>query len=78
MNSIFSRSQAKTPLRLTGTKHQILHCNFFECPDPKVEKGAVSKGLMYENPRFGNKSYVLSNKSKLKSKAEDGGDIGLK
>lgn len=77
-NSIFGRSQAKTPLRLTGPKHQILHCNFFECSDPKIEKGAISKGLMYENPRFEKKSYVLSKKSRLKGKAEDGGDIGLK
>jgi poly(beta-D-mannuronate) lyase len=77
-NSIFGRSQAKTPLRLTGPKHQILHCNFFECSDPKIEKGAISKGLMYENPRFEKKSYILSKKSRLKGKAEDGGDIGLK
>ena len=77
-NSIFSRSQAKTPLRLTGPKHQILHCNFFECPDPRIEQGALSKGLMYENPRFERRSYVLNEKSRLRGKADNGGNIGLK
>lgn len=77
-NSIFSRSQAKVPLRLIGPKHQLLHCNFFECLMPKVEKGAVSTGLMYENPRFEKGSYFISNQSKLKGKSIKGGDIGLK
>lgn len=77
-NSIFSRSQAKVPLRLIGSKHQLLHCNFFECPEPRIEKGAISKGLMYENPRFEKKSYYISESSKLKGKSIKGGDIGLK
>lgn len=77
-NSIFSRSQAKVPLRLIGPKHQLLHCNFFECLMPKVEKGAISTGLMYENPRFEKGSYFISDKSKLKGKSIKGGDIGLK
>lgn len=77
-NSIFSRSQSKVPLRLVGPKHQLLHCNFFECLSPKVEKGAVSTGLMYENPRFEKGSYFISNQSKLKGKSIKGGDIGLK
>ncbi len=77
-NSIFMRSLSKQPMRLIGSKHQILNCNFFECAEPKVEKGAVSKGLMYENPRFEKKSFKLSNQSKLKSKADNGGNIGLR
>ena len=77
-NSIFSRSQAKIPLRLSGSRNMISHCNFFECADPKVEKGAILKGLIYENPRFERRSYVLSDKSKLKGKADKGGNIGLR
>lgn len=77
-NSIFMRSLTKQPVRLTGTKHKILYCNFWECADPKVEKGAFSEGLMYENPRFEKKSYKISNMSKLKGKAQNGSNIGLK
>lgn len=77
-NSIFLRSLSKTPVRLTGFKHQIKNCNFFECAGPVVEKGAVSAGLFYENPRFEKKSYLLSGKSKLKGKGDKGQNIGLK
>lgn len=77
-NSIFMRSLSKQPIRLIGNKHQILNCNFFECAEPKVEKGAVSKGLMFENPHFVKKGFKLSAKSKLKGKADNGGDIGLR
>lgn len=77
-NSIFQNSKAKTPLKLSGLKHNISNCNFWECADPVVEKGAVSNGLMYENPRFEKKSYIISKKSKLIGKATDGGNIGLK
>jgi len=77
-NSVFSRSQAAVPLRLVGPKHQLLNCNFYECLSPKLEKGAVSTGLMYENPQFEKGSYYISTKSKLKGKSVKGGDIGLK
>jgi len=77
-NSIFMRSLSKQPIRLIGNKHQILNCNFFECADPKVEKGAKSIGLIYENPRFEKKSYHLSATSKLRGKGVDGRSIGLR
>lgn len=76
-NSVFYRSLAKIPVRLVGNKQQLLHCNFWECAEPKLDKTAISKGNMNENPRFAKKSYQLSNKSKLKGKATNGSDIGL-
>lgn len=76
-NSIFNRSQVKTPIRLIGNKQQLLHCNFWECAEPKLDKTAISTGNMYEKPRFAKKSYQLTKKSKLKGKATDGSDIGL-
>lgn len=77
-NSIFNRSQAKVPVRLSGSKQELSHCNFYECADPKTDKSVVSTAILYENPRFEKKSFRLSPKSKLKGAASDGSDIGLK
>ena len=77
-NSIFSNSLAKTSVSLSGTKNEIRNCCFYNCVEPKVKKDAVSQNLIFDNPKFEKKSFVLSNKSTLKGKATDGGNIGLK
>ncbi len=77
-NSIFNNSMAKTTLKLSGAKNSISNCNFSGCANPKVENGAKSANISFENPAFEKKSYKLSKKSKLTGKATDGGHIGLK
>jgi len=77
-NSIFSNSMAKTVVRLSGTKNSITNCCFYNCANPKATGGAVSVNIISENPKFEKKSFVLSKKSSLRSKAADGGNIGLR
>lgn len=72
-NSIFNNSLGKTSVKLAGSKNKILNCNFNMCAAPKAEKGALSEGIVYENPKFEKKSFRLSKKSKLIEKG-----IGLK
>ena len=69
---------AKTSVSLSGTKNEIKNCCFYNCVEPKVKEDAVSQSLIFDNPKFEKKSFVLSNKSALKGKATDGGNIGLK
>jgi len=78
VNSIFSNSKAKTSVKLSGSKNIIQNCCFYNCPAPKVENGAVSQNLFFDNPRFEKNSFLLSKKSPLIGKAADGGNIGLK
>ena len=77
-NSIFSNSMAKTSVKLSGSKNLIQNCCFYNSPAPKVENGAVSQNLYFDNPRFEKNSFLLSKKSPLIGKAADGGNIGLK
>ncbi len=77
-NSIFSNSMSKTVVKLTGSKNTVLNSCFYNCNKPKLENGAVSNAILFDNPKFEKKSFVLSEKSKLVSKALDGCNIGLK
>ncbi len=77
-NTIFNNSMAKNPVKLSGIRNSIKNCVLNSCAMPKVENKAISENVSFENPRFDKKSFVLSDKSKLKGKATDGGNIGLK
>ena len=77
-NSIFSNSLAKYAFRLSGTKNMVLNSCFYSCNKPKIDNGALANGILYDNPKFEKDSFVLSDKSKLFSKAIDGSSIGLK
>jgi len=77
LNTIFANSPVKTSVKLSGTKNLIKNCCFFNCPPPKTEKGAIAENLFYVNPKFEKNSFILSDKSPLKGKATDGGNIGL-
>ena len=77
-NSVFSNSMAKTTLRITGVKNSIQNCCFYNCNKPKTESGAQSANIIFDNPKFEKKSFVLSNKSPLISVGTDGKNIGLR
>lgn len=77
-NSIFNNSMTKTTVKLSGVKNSIRNCAINGCAAPKVQAGAISENVIYENPRFEKKSFILSDKSKLKGKATDGGNIGIR
>lgn len=77
-NTIFHQSGAKVPVHLTGRKQRITHSNFFECSLPTIENNAYSKGLMQHNPRFARNSFLLSRRSALIGKGDEGRNIGLK
>lgn len=77
-NSIFNNSLAKTTVKLSGIRNSIKNCALNSCAAPKVESNAISENVIFENPRFEKKNFGLSDKSKLKGKASDGGNIGLK
>ena len=51
---------------------------FNNCTSPKTVNAAISENIIYTNPRFDKNGFKLSKKSKLKGKANDGGNIGLK
>ncbi|MFT3753744.1 MAG: polysaccharide lyase 6 family protein [Paludibacter sp.] len=77
-NSIFNNCMAKTSAKLSGAKNSIINCCFNNCPSPKVDNGAKSMNLIFSNPAFEKKSFLLSKKSSLTGKANDGGNVGLR
>lgn len=77
-NSIFNNSMAKTVVKLSGSKNILLNSCFYNCVKPKLDNGAKSENIIFENPKFERKSFILSNKSPLISKASDGSNIGIR
>jgi poly(beta-D-mannuronate) lyase len=77
-NTIFNNSMAKTVVKLSGSKNIVLNSCFYDCNKPKVEFGATSTNIVYDNPKFEKKSFILSQKSSLLLKGTDGSNIGLK
>lgn len=77
-NSIFSNSTAGSTVLLWGLYDKISNCCIYNCAKPELTKDAKSKNLIFENPIFEMKDYILSENSGLKGKATDGKDIGLK
>lgn len=76
-NSIFSNSVAKQSIKLSGSKNSISNCAFYNCTEPKIEKGAKSQSILSDDPKFEKKSYKLSKKSKLIGKGTEGSNVGL-
>jgi poly(beta-D-mannuronate) lyase len=76
-NSIFASTMGKTTVKLSGDKHLLRNCCFYNSPRPLVEKQVQSSGIVYSNPKFGT-DFSLDKKSSLIGKGTDGFNIGLR
>jgi len=77
-NSVFLNSTAKSSVQLWGLYDKITNCCLYNCAKPEFAKEAKSKNLIFDNPLFTPKSYLLSENSPLIGKGTDSKNIGLK
>ncbi len=79
-NTIFCNSLAKNPIKLMGRYNKMTNCCIYDAGKISATLGAVSQDIFTSNPNFKKKTanYELDDKSPLKGKAIDGGNIGLK
>jgi poly(beta-D-mannuronate) lyase len=78
-NTIFCHSAAKSPVKLTGKYHSMRNCCIYDAGKVSAAPGATSENIFTDDPLFKkNTNYRLNDKSPLKGKATDGGNIGLK
>ncbi|MDR2475612.1 MAG: hypothetical protein LBD45_07110 [Bacteroidales bacterium] len=79
VNTVFCNSSAKSPVKLTGKYHSMRNCCIYDAGKASATLGAKSENIFTDNPKFKkNTNYQLEDKSPLKGKATDGGNIGLK
>ncbi len=78
-NTIFCNSSAKFPVKLMGKYNIMKNCCIYDAGKTSVGGGAKADNIFTDNPKFKkNTNYQLDDKSALKGKATDGGNIGLK
>ena len=77
-NTIFYNSSAKFPIKLIGKYNTMNSCCIYDAGKVSATLGAKADNIYTDNPKFKkNANYQLDDKSPLKGKATDGGDIGL-
>lgn len=74
-NSVFSNSPASIN-QLSGNKNIVQNTNFYQTSKPGLATGAIEKKLFFINPQLD--ANWKTKAIKLKGKATDGGNIGLK
>ena len=78
-NTIFYNSSAKFPIKLIGVYNMMQNCCIYDAGKVSAALGAKVNNIYTDNPKFKkNTNYRLEDKSPLKGKATDGGDIGLR
>jgi poly(beta-D-mannuronate) lyase len=77
-NSIFCNSLAKFPVKLIGKYNSMTDCCIYGAGKTSATGGAVLNNIYADNPKFKKGSYQLDDKSPLRGKASNGGNIGLK
>ena len=78
-NTIFYNSSAKFPVKLMGRYNVMRNCCIYDAGKVSATLGAVADKIYTDNPKFKKKTnYQLDDKSPLKGKATDKGNIGLK
>lgn len=77
-NTIFCNSLAKFPVKLVGKYNSMSDCCIYDAGKTSAASGALLNNIYTDNPRFVKNSYRLDDKSPLRGKASDGGNIGLK
>ncbi|MCL2651402.1 MAG: polysaccharide lyase 6 family protein, partial [Candidatus Azobacteroides sp.] len=78
-NTIFCNSSAKFPVKSIGKYNAMKNCCIYDAGKVSATSGATTENIYVDNPRFKkNTFYQLDDKSPLRGKATNGGNIGLK